>query len=312
MREAPHWSEIHEKGTALALRFLVGVYRVFGRPLSVILTQLAALYFFLKSSSIRAASRAYLRRIAARPDGAAALGRRPGAVAIFLHVRAFAISILDRMELWLGKGDAFEFEVTGLEELHRVLDSGRGALILGSHLGSFDALRALAERDGRVVNVLMFTQNAATINAFFERLDPGVRMHVLPMEPGSLGSVLQIRACIERGELVAMLGDRVAPNERRCCRVTLLGDPIDLPEAPYLLAGLLGCPLFFTVALRSGRGRYRVFAELLAERVDLTRGAREKVVQELAAKYAGRLEHYCMMAPYEWFNFYDYWRERAT
>ncbi len=61
------------------------------------------------------------------------------------------------------------------------------------------------------------------------------------------------------------------------------------------------------VALRSGPGRYRVFAEVLAERVELPRGEREKRVRELALGYVERLERYCTAAPYEWFNFYDYW-----
>jgi predicted LPLAT superfamily acyltransferase len=29
----------------------------------------------------------------------------------------------------------------------------------------------------------------------------------------------------------------------------------------------------------------------------------------LAADYARRLERYCIMAPYQWFNFYDYWSD---
>jgi len=63
------------------------------------------------------------------------------------------------------------------------------------------------------------------------------------------------------------------------------------------------------VALRARDGRYRVHAEVLAERVEASRDEREKVVRELAAAYAGRLEHYALTAPYQWFNFFDYWRE---
>ena len=63
------------------------------------------------------------------------------------------------------------------------------------------------------------------------------------------------------------------------------------------------------VALRSGGARYRVFAEVLAERVALPRSDRDKHLRELATAYAGRLEHYCTVAPYEWFNFFDYWGE---
>jgi predicted LPLAT superfamily acyltransferase len=111
---------------------------------------------------------------------------------------------------------------------------------------------------------------------------------------------------------VAMLADRIeAGDHGRTCRVPLLGEAVALPQAPYLLAGLLRCPLFFMVALRQGSGRYRVIAEVLAESVELPRREREKRVQELATAYAGRLEHYCRTNPYQWFNFYDFWQEGA-
>lgn len=312
MSRARDWSQIGERGSMFSLHILARLYRVFGRPFSALVMPFIVLYFFVTDRSVRAASRAYLRRVHAHPEGAAALGRQPGIVASFQHVQAFAQSILDRVQLWLGRRDAFAFETRGMEEQARLVRQGRGAVVVGSHLGSFDALRALANRNERVLNVLMFTRNAARINTFFEQFAPDARLRVIQAEPGSFGSVLQIRKCIERGELVAMLGDRVGPKDRRSVIVTLLGDPVKLPTAPYLLAGLLGCPLFFMVALRAGPRRYRVFGEVLSERVDLPAGARDKAVEELAARYAERLEHYCLLAPYQWFNFYDYWGEGAV
>ena len=310
MREDRQWNQLAERGSLLGLRFLVACYRLFGRSLHGILAYGIVAYYFLTSPTARAASRAYLRRLASRPDGAAALGRPPDAVATFLHLRSFALSIFDRLALWFGDEGDFDFEVVGIEHPQRLLREDRGALVVGAHLGSFDALRALADRDDRVVNILMFTTNAPRINAIFRELSPDAQMRVISVGPDSFGTVLRIRGCIARGEIVAMLGDRTEPGHvGRAIRVPFLGDEVEIPQAPYLLAGLLGCPLFFMVALRSGPGRYRVFAEVLAERVELPRGEREKRIRELALGYVQRLEHYCTAAPYEWFNFYDYWRE---
>ena len=294
----------------LGLRITVACYRLFGRPLSLLLVHGIVAYFFVTGRAERRASLAYLRRVAAVSEGAAALGRRPGLWASFQHFRAFALSIFDRLELWFGRGDKLRFDVSGREHYDRLLTPTRGAIVVGAHLGSFDALRALAERDGRVVNVLMYTRHAPRINAVFQQLSPDLRLRVIQVDGDSMGTVLQIRSCVDRGELVAMLGDRIEPADRgRSCRVSLLGGAVEVPEAPYLLAGLLGCPLFFMVALREAGARYRVVAEVLAERVELERGARGKRIAELAAAYAGRLEHHCLAAPYQWFNFYDYWAE---
>jgi predicted LPLAT superfamily acyltransferase len=296
----------------LGLRITVACYRWFGRPLSLVLVHAIVTYFFLTGRAQRRASRAYLQRVASAPDGARALGRAPNIWASFLHFRAFALSIFDRLELWFGRNRDLRFEVIGREHYDRLLSPTRGAVVVGAHLGSFDALRALAERDHRTVNVLMYTEHAPRINAVFRALSPDVQLRVIQVERDSMSTVLQIRSCIERGELVAMLGDRVEPADRgRTCAVTLLGGRIEIPEAPYLLAGLIGCPLFFMVALRADGPRYRVYAEVLAEQIDLGHGERDKRIRELAAAYAGRLEHYLLRAPYQWFNFYDVWAEEA-
>jgi predicted LPLAT superfamily acyltransferase len=306
---APRWARIAERGSVAGLRMVVGFYRLFGRRASVALVHGIAIYFFLTVRGARAASRAYLRRVYAVPEGAAALGRAPDLWASFLHFRVFALSIFDRIVLWLDREGALQFDVSGREHFARLLEPGRGGIVVGAHLGSFDALRALAEEDDRVVNVLMYTRHAPRINAIFRELSPDAQVRVIQSD-GVVETVHRIRACIERGELVAMLGDRVEPSDRnRTCRVPILGDSVELPAAPYLLASLLGCPLFFMVALRSEDARYQVYAEVLAERVDLSRGEREKTVRELATAYAGRLEHYTLTAPYQWFNFFDYWHD---
>jgi len=307
------WTRAAERGSMWGLRATLACYRLFGRPVSIVLVHAVVTYFFLTARAAREASLAYLRRVAAHPRGAAALGRQPGVFSSFLQFRAFALSIFDRMVLWFGTPDALRFVVEGREHYDRLLTPTRGAVVVGAHLGSFDALRALAENDGRVVNVLMYTRHAERINGLFRQLSPNAQLRVIQVEPETMSTVLKIRACIARGELVAMLGDRVEPADRgRTTTVSFLGGPIEIPTAPYLLACLLDCPLFFMVALRERDGRYRVLAEVLAESVEVGRADREKRIAELALAYAGRLEHHTLRSPYQWFNFFDPWSAPRT
>jgi predicted LPLAT superfamily acyltransferase len=312
-RAEQRWTQVAERGSMLGLRITIACYRLFGRPLSLALVHCIVTYFFLTGASARAAARAYQRRVVAMFGDGTELGAQPGSWECFQQFRAFALAIFDRIVLWFGDEEDFRYEVVGVESYDRLVTPECGAIVVGAHVGSFDALRALSRRDGRVVNVLMFTRNAPLINSFFQKLSPDTEIRVIQADSQSLDTVLRIRACIRRGELVAMLGDRVEPGDRgRSCRVPLLGGLVDLPAAPYLLAGLLGCPLFFMVALRERGGSYRVVAEVLTEKLEFVRGEREKQVQELAAAYAGRLEHYCALRPYQWFNFFDYWGEGSA
>ena len=133
---------------------------------------------------------------------------------------------------------------------------------------------------------------------------------LIQLDPASINSVFAIKACIERGEYVALLGDRVGlGDDKRTGQVEFLGDRAVLPHGPFFLAGLLKCPMIFMVALRVGDGRYEAFAERFAEKVVV---AGPEDLDALAGDYARRLERYCLMAPYQWFNFYDYWADEAA
>jgi len=307
------WTRAAERGSIWGIRFTAWCYRVFGRRLSLPLVHAIVTYFFLTDARRRRASLAYLRRVHADPRGRASLPRPPGLRECYRHYRSFGLSIVDRLAIWFGRDDDFAFTTHGIDYVDALARQGRGALLLGSHVGSFDALRLLAKRAGSVVNVLMFTANAARINQVLREVAPEVEAHVIEVDPGSVQSVFTVRERLRRGEHVAILADRIEVGDRdRALAIPLLGGAVRLPQAPVLLAGLLGCPLVSVVALREGPGRYEVFVDVLAERVRLPRAGREAAVAELLASYAGHLERACLQRPYQWFNFYDYWGDETA
>jgi len=306
------WTRIAERGSIWGIRFTAWCYRTLGRRLCLPLVYAIVTYFFLTDAPGRRASRAYLRRVRSAPGGREALPRPPGLRECFRHYSTFALVIVDRLGIWFGRDDDFDFVTSGLDYVDRLAEEGRGALILGSHIGSFDALRLLAKRAGSVVNVLMFRANAPRINQIFKEVAPEAEAQVISVDPNSVQSVFTIRERLRRGEHVAILADRIEAGDRnRSTPVPLLGKAVPLPQAPILLANLLGCPLLSVVALRQGPGRYEVTVKVLAERVVLPRQGREQALAALLTRYARHLEHTCLQRPFQWFNFFDYWQDEA-
>ena len=169
-------------------------------------------------------------------------------------------------------------------------------------------LRVLSERQKFKVNVLMFTRHVAQITSFFERLHPGEQLRVIQMDPGSIRSIFEIKACIDRGEFVGILGDRSGPGEHgRVATASFLGSPARFPLGPFLLAGLLGCPVLLSLCLRTGDARYETVVKPLTQGEVVPRAEREKRARELLEAYARSLEEACCRAPRQWFNFYDFW-----
>jgi len=301
--DVPAWQQLAEVGSLGALRAANALYRLLGRRFVGAVLHPIVLYFYLRHRRIRDASRSYLTALAAQ-TGAPLPGRRD----VFRHVFEFGVQIFDRTVSWGDSFDRMDLEKSRSVALLELARSGRGGILVGAHLGSFDLLRLVADRYEVRVNVLMFTAHADRINAFFARLDPRSRVRVLPIDPDSVQTAFAVRRCVEQGEFVGILADRVPPGGRgRTEAVRFLGREAAFPTAPFELAALLGCPLLLCLCLRTGDARYEAIAHTLYEGGRLPPAARAGRARELLEAYVSELEAGCRRAPYQWFNFYDFW-----
>ena len=178
-------------------------------------------------------------------------------------------------------------------------------MLLGSHLGSFEVLRSLGARDDAFsLRVLMHEDQNPAITSFLHSLDPDVADVVIPL--GRADSMLRAKEAADRGCLIGLLGDRAVTDEKtHCCE--FFGRPAAFPTGPMMLAMLLGLPVYLFFGLYEGGNRYGIYFELLADVVTTDRGDREGRAAELTERFVARLEHYARRAPYNWFNFYDFW-----
>lgn len=312
MTDTPAWYTVQERGSMVGMRIVVWLYRIVGRRTAKLLLHPIVAYYFLTANEARRASFKYLQRVYATPGGDQALGSPPSSRHVFRQFLEFARSLLDRVGFWLADAEAFRIMIRGREHLDRVASLARGAVVLGSHLGSFDAMRLMADMQSPLrVHVLMYTQHAPQINRLlgWRHKSLGALVRVIPIVPGSLEHAIEARACVRRGELVAILADRTPVSRRgRTSRVEFLGSLADLPQGPVRLAALLGCPVLMMTALRVGDRAYEICIEPLAERIVLPREGREEAIRSHCQHYADRLAGQCMRAPHQWFNFFDFWR----
>jgi len=313
MKREARWEGLAERGSLGALRLMARLYELLGRRLALALLYPIAAYFFVRERSSRGASRRYLERVWAHPEGRRHLRGRPRLFAPFWHYHEFAIHILDRMVLWGHGLSELRMDYAGAEHLFELARERRGALLLGAHLGSFDMPRQLAgDYGGLVLNVVMLTAHGERINRFFESLDPKSRVRVLGLEPGSIRPAFGIKACLDRGELVGILADRLpAGGSETPVLIDFLGHQMAFPLSPFRLACLFGCPVFLSLCLRKGDAHYETVVRPIGNVAKVPRREREKAAAELARAWVRGLEEACLQHPYQWFNFYDSW-ERAS
>ena len=303
------WYGKRERGSALGMRIVLALWRLAGRRVARLLLHPIVLYFYLTDRSARAASRDYLNHL--HRSDPEALGSSPGPREVYRHFRSFAGATIDRVGFWDSRS-SIPASAVGLQHILRWTHRGQGVLLLGSHLGSFDVMRRLAEESPVPVTILMYTRNAEKINSLLRELEPeGERQtRVVEIRQGSFAHGLEARKSIAAGEVVAVLADRVAPGEAaRACEVEFLGGSALLPEGPFRLAAVLRCPVVTMTALRQEDGSYRAVVEPFADAIVMPPARRAAVLRSSCQAYADHLAAGCRSAPFQWFNFFPYWQD---
>jgi predicted LPLAT superfamily acyltransferase len=293
---AHRWGDLPERGTPASLRLIAWIAVRIGRWTTRLLLYPITLYFVISAREARRVSYEYLRRVHGHP---AAWWH------VFRHFYCFAATILDRLYLLRGEFEHFDVTLHEKEILLRKIESGKGCILLGSHLGSFEVLRTLGvTQQNFPLKVLMDTAHNQNITRFLDSLNKKIASTVIvPDRPDTL---LRVKESLDAGFLVGILGDRVTSGDKTT-QCQFLGAPATFPAGPILLAAIMHCPVVLFFGLYRGGKRYEIYFEDFAEEITLQRDRRTEDVQQWMQRYAERLEYYARLAPYNWFNFYSLW-----
>lgn len=296
------WKQRPEGGGRFALWLIRSIGRYGGRGVARLLLYPITLYFVIRRGPERMASRGWL---------SCALGRPASLWDAAKHIHTFAATILDRIFL-LGESPErlarrFDVAVRGLDELHAHLDQGRGMLLFGSHLGSFEVLRVLArQRPEYIIRVVMDKAHNQAVTEMMDALNPEIAATVIDAGQDGPGLMLAIQQAVQEGALVALLIDRAHPGGQTIS-VPFFGREAPFPTAPWLIAAALKAPVTLGFGLYRGGHRYDLIFENFSDDIIIPRAERKTAIEALIRRYAARLEDVARTAPYNWFNFYDFW-----
>jgi predicted LPLAT superfamily acyltransferase len=294
--QQPEWLRHRERGSALGYWLITRLARLLGRRIARVLLYPICFYYVVFSRTTPRASRQYLSKV---------FGRAAAWREVFRHHFFFASALLDRVYLYAQRHELFDFHYYDRGALHRWVDAGRGCIMLSAHLGSFEFMRTHGRQYKVVVNMLMYPDNSQKIAEVTKDLDPQhERRRIIPIGP--LNSMLIAKERLDQGEVVGILGDRTVSNERYV-DVPFFGELAPFPTGPFIIASVLKVPVILFFCLYRGGNRYELYFEPFADEVTLNRRNQDEL-QAWIQRYAQRLEHYCRLEPYNWFNFYDFWR----
>jgi predicted LPLAT superfamily acyltransferase len=299
------------------------VFRFFPEKFMRFLAFPVSFFYWLACTDARRNSRRFLDR--AVPRGAK--GHRPGT---YRHIASFALSLTEKMQCW--GGDIHRDKLTyygDVDEFINCLDNGIGLVLLISHLGNAELLRAFADykttKASRDFPVLSLSDGNATAgyNAMLKKLNPSSRQRLVNANDIGVGSIEEIDETLTQGGVLVLAGDRLSANGKdgRTFTIPFLGKDALFPAGPFIIASLLARPVYYMYGLRQNAlavdGRYNMYVHKAAVSFTdaggqpLPRKERRAAVEALAHDYARVLEEHCREQPFQWYNFVDFWQEDA-
>jgi predicted LPLAT superfamily acyltransferase len=303
-----HWATMSEAGALAGLRTMVWVHAHLGRfAFSVVLVPVMA-YFFVRRSAARQASRDFLSKVKRQyPES---LKGNASLWLSFRHFLAFGESMLDGVIASMQPPSEFHIEADERKLLADLAQSGQGILMIGSHFGNLAYSRSIAQsNENVVVNILIYEQHAANFATLLADASPASRLNLIQVTDLDLEFALRLREKIQQGEWVVIAGDRVpVKTGDNICSARFFGETAKFPIGPYVLAKLLGCPVYLLHCFRT-QGRYHLGLELFQNEITTSRRDRRRSYDNEVQKFATALERQVIREPLQWFNFYDFWDE---
>ena len=278
------------------MRFMVWLCQAKYRWLANGLLYPITAYFLLTSGSGRQASKRFFINVKGRYTWQDH----------YQQLLCFANSLLDRVSILLGRGDDFDVCSVGRKALLEAREKQQGLILLGSHLGNFEASKLLAkDRANLDVHIVAYFGGSQKVRKQLDAIDPEMVNNII--DPTAPDAVFRMRDVVDRGGILAILGDRVGLGENML-PVEFLGEQAYLPAGPYFLASILKCPVYCFFGLRAGPLHYHTYNIKLADKIELNRKQRKEDAIVYAQAYADLLAEKAREYPYNWFNFFDFWK----
>lgn len=298
-----HWSRASEAGTLLSMRIMLLVYRLLGRwGFRIILFPVMS-YFYLTRSEARRASKQYLQHLQLflAPDQANRLSS-------FKHFLMFGEILLDKFLVWMGHIRQQDVVFENPDVIDNIDSMSKGGIIIVSHLGNTEICSALAHQKPNIrLTLLVYTKHAEKFNSLMKKVNSSACIEMLQVTEMSPATAMILSERINAGELIVIAGDRTpVTGHERVSKVSFLGGMAPMPQGAFILAGLLKCPVYLMFSLKLS-GKYHIYVELFSEKIAFHRKQRNQIINKAVQCYANRLEHYCMKAPLQWFNFFPFW-----
>jgi len=226
--------------------------------------------------------------------------------AAFSNVYSFGQVLIDRAWLGLDCNAKLSGSIVGQEELMKVISEGKGAVLLTAHVGNWQTAMAHLDFLPVKVHAMMQYDQFAAAKHYFDLGNKDRPFNIIDIA-GPFGGMVDAAAALQRGEVVTIMADRHSKGSTKT--VDFLGKEVRLPDAAYTLAACVEAPVVIFLAAKTGLKTYELKVWDIFYPRFKERDKRHEVLHHCCHKFVLSLENYLKKYPYQWYNFFNIWKQ---
>jgi len=318
MSNQSHWSEKQEViKTNKPLKLLLVLFKYTPGFMVRALIYPVSFFYWIFSPETRRVTTIYQKRLREFT------GRNiPKRISPYKQILSFSLCVLEKMEGWLGKikFNKIQYQNDDITSILELLKEGKGAMLITSHLGNMELLRSLSDYNQQLVGrevpvyVVMDMDVNSNFSETLKSVNPRVSFNVISSNEIGPDSIVTLMEAVENGSLVVIAGDRTASNSKeKNLRINFLGKTASFPYGVFLIPALMKVPVYFMFGLRSKLSifnpKQNVYIEKCHTDFNCPRNERDERIVQCCGEFVARLEKYCILYPYQWYNFFDFWSD---
>jgi len=332
-----HWSQHKEKAAGYwNVKLLLILFKLFPVVIMRILAFPVGFFYFIFSKKGRKESRRFLQKAAPLVEQPKTAKRCRSPLGPLRHIVSFSLTLVEKIQSWGGKFQFrnIHFQNDDVEDLIKELENGKGVFVITSHMGNTELLRGLANlnRTGvsrkTPVTAIIDTKVNENFSRMLKELNPQSNFDIINASEIGSHTVILLEDKLAAGTMVTIAGDRTAAGTHaggthaggssargKNFMIPFLGEEAPFSPGIFYLAVLLNAPVYFLFALRRGdlsiKPEYDMYVHKSTMSFECSRKERLEKSSLLAQSFTELLEKYCKKAPFQWYNFFDFWLKEA-
>lgn len=281
------------RGSPLGIKFVTALYNIFGYKVAKSVVFIVALFYTVVSQKKREELNSYYE----------AVGVPPSFRSYFQHIFAFSLNIFDRFIAKEGMQESTvkveRVNVRAFETLQKT-----GGIMVLSHHGNWAQSFKIFQTYDITLNIIGDEAIDENLQKLESGLDENRRINIISLKSG-MQAMLDIARALQNSEIVIIMVDRVKePN--KIVEVDFLGRATLFHSGGFEIAHMRKAPILGCDIVRAGDQQIKVqFSEIITSSKD----KKAEIIQDLAQQYAHFLEKVVREYPWQWFNFFDFWKK---